>query len=468
MNKFYGILFICISFISCQKESPIDYAIFSGQIKHSKKIDTLIVVGDRLKKSVPIASDGSFSDTIPIDTINYFHFNLGRKTVELYLEKGNKLYLNADQENKMKTFYYEGEGANENNFLVTKNRVIQSLKDSINFFQYYNKPVQVKEQSLVLKNAIQNILDRTTTITPKFKEKELRSNQWNYLAELHKYVRFVLNDSLPNNYFEGLDVSDLSDASRYETIGSYKSLVKEHYNRKLEQIKRNYYSKEIFENVGFKSFSEVLKEIPDGLIKDDFMYYHSGLLLYPGETNETIENIFPLLMTSSNPNHKKIYQNKYERLKQLEKGKPSPSFEYEHYNGKMVSLSDFKGNYIYIDIWATWCKPCIHQFPYLDEFKREYKNKKIKFVGISIDEPKNKSKWKNLIKKKNLENSIQLYAGNVTKSDFMREYFLVTDTYSYSIPRFILIDPDGKIVDRNAPAPAETEKMEKLFATLNL
>ncbi|WP_027391194.1 TlpA family protein disulfide reductase [Aquimarina latercula] len=288
------------------------------------------------------------------------------------------------------------------------------------------------------------------------------------MAELHKYVGFVLNDSLPKNYFEGLDVSDLSDASRYETIGSYKSLVKEHYNRKLGQIKRDYYNKEIFENVGFKSFSEVLKEMPHGLIKDDFMYYHSGLLLYPGETNETIDNIFPILMTSSNSVHKKIYENKYERLKKLEKGKPSPLFEYEDYNGEVVSLSDFKGNYIYIDIWATWCKPCIQQFPYIKDLKRKYKDKKIKFVGISIDDPNNKPKWKNLIKKKNLDNSIQLYAGNVTKSDFMREYFLVTDTYSYSIPRFILIDQNGKIVDRNAPAPVETEEMERLFATLNL
>ncbi|WP_027391193.1 hypothetical protein [Aquimarina latercula] len=177
MNKLYGIFLLCISFLSCQKERPIDYAIFSGQIKNSKKIDTLTLIGDHLKKSIPIAPDGSFSDTIPIDTINYFHFSLGRKTVELYLEKGNTLRLSADLENKLNTLYYEGEGANENNFMVTKSQLITSLKDSINFFQYYNKPVQVKEQSLVLKNAIQKILDTITTITPEFKEKELRSNQ---------------------------------------------------------------------------------------------------------------------------------------------------------------------------------------------------------------------------------------------------------------------------------------------------
>ena len=73
----------------------------------------------------------------------------------------------------------------------------------------------------------------------------------------------------------------------------------------------------------------------------------------------------------------------------LAKGKPSPVFNnYENISGGTSSLSDFKGKYVYIDFWATWCAPCIAEIPYLKKLEKEYHNKNIAFVSISIDEPR--------------------------------------------------------------------------------
>ena len=68
--------------------------------------------------------------------------------------------------------------------------------------------------------------------------------------------------------------------------------------------------------------------------------------------------------------------NKFNVLRSLEKGMKSPVFNnYENFNGERTSLSDLKGKYVYIDVWATWCGPCIREIPSLKLLK---KNTKIK------------------------------------------------------------------------------------------
>lgn len=143
----------------------------------------------------------------------------------------------------------------------------------------------------------------------------------------------------------------------------------------------------------------------------------------------------------------------YERFKILIKGKLSTKFiDYENANGEKKSLDDFKGKYVYIDLWATWCGWCIKEFPYLDKIKEEYQDKNIEFVTISVDKQENKELWKKMVVEKNLE-GIQLIADNAYKSEFIKSY-RVEDT---GIPRFILIDPQGVIVSADAPRPSEKE-----------
>ena len=142
------------------------------------------------------------------------------------------------------------------------------------------------------------------------------------------------------------------------------------------------------------------------------------------------------------------------REARIEKGKVAPEFHnFLDYKGGKKSLKDFRGNYVYIDVWATWCKPCIAQIPFLKELEKEYKGKNLNIVSISTDEDRRsggsweaaKSKWSKMVKEKNLGGT-QLWAGRDGLS-FSLDYLIK------GIPRFILIDPQGKIVDANAPRP---------------
>ena len=74
----------------------------------------------------------------------------------------------------------------------------------------------------------------------------------------------------------------------------------------------------------------------------------------------------------------------YEQKKGLNdlKGQESPKFvDYENYAGGNMSLDDLKGKYVYIDLWATWCVPCVQQIPALNKLEHTFKNKNIAFVS---------------------------------------------------------------------------------------
>lgn len=149
----------------------------------------------------------------------------------------------------------------------------------------------------------------------------------------------------------------------------------------------------------------------------------------------------------------KKYDDKQYIKNTLAKGKVSPKFfNFESNDGRKISLDDFKGKYVYIDIWATWCVPCIKQFPYLKKLEEKYHNNKdLVFLSLSIDSQENKDEWKEMILDEELI-GIHLISDNKANSDFFEAYKVT------GIPRFILVDPQGNIVDAELPSP---EKMIK-------
>lgn len=131
-------------------------------------------------------------------------------------------------------------------------------------------------------------------------------------------------------------------------------------------------------------------------------------------------------------------------------GKESKGFEYENHAGGKTKLEDLRGKYVYIDVWATWCGPCRAEIPSLKKIEEKYHGKNIEFVSISVDVDKDHEKWKNFVTDKQL-GGIQLFADKNWMSDFITAFGI------NSIPRFILIDPKGNVVNANADRPSSQE-----------
>ena len=152
--------------------------------------------------------------------------------------------------------------------------------------------------------------------------------------------------------------------------------------------------------------------------------------------------------------------SEFERYKEINeklgKGKPSPNFkDYINYDGGTSSLKDILGQHIYIDMWATWCGPCKYEIPFLLELEEDYKDKNIKFVSISIDARKDEDKWRKMIEDKGLTGT-QLLADKEYQSQFVQDYYI------QGIPRFIILDPEGNIIDYDAPRLSEPRLREVL------
>lgn len=117
-------------------------------------------------------------------------------------------------------------------------------------------------------------------------------------------------------------------------------------------------------------------------------------------------------------------------------------------NDKKVSLSDFKGKVVVVDVWATWCGPCKKEIPALKAMEEAYHDKDVVFLSISVDNLKDKQKWIDYVKKEELK-GVQLFGGKGWESDVATFYGIK------GIPRFMVYGKDGKIVTNDAPRPSD-------------
>ncbi|MBO9732118.1 MAG: AhpC/TSA family protein [Chitinophaga sp.] len=118
-------------------------------------------------------------------------------------------------------------------------------------------------------------------------------------------------------------------------------------------------------------------------------------------------------------------------------GADAPGFTLADVNGKEVSLADFKGKYVLIDFWASWCGPCKGQIPFLKAAYEKYKNKNFVLLGVSLDSKK--EAWTKAIDKEKLD-WLQV-SGLKGWGDPAAAVYGVT-----YIPSNILVDPSGKVV----------------------
>jgi len=114
-------------------------------------------------------------------------------------------------------------------------------------------------------------------------------------------------------------------------------------------------------------------------------------------------------------------------------------------------LEDFRGKYVYIDMWATWCNPCRRELPYLKSLEEKFSDAEIVFLGLSID--RDKAKWEEMVRSGSLVGT-QLYLGS--GSSFQKAYNIE------GIPRFILLGKDGRIVNPDMSRPSQDETLKTL------
>ena len=155
---------------------------------------------------------------------------------------------------------------------------------------------------------------------------------------------------------------------------------------------------------------------------------------YQNELYEIFNNTFP-------KKFKKSYEGK--NLKALiegnlfiKKGNHSPEFEVNDYKGASVSLSSFRGKYVLLSFWATWCGPCLKEIPLLQEIRKNYSPDKLEIISVSYD-----SDTSAFIKG---INALKMDWINIYSNNNLRNLF-----GNKPIPSLYLIDQNGIIISSN-------------------
>jgi len=152
----------------------------------------------------------------------------------------------------------------------------------------------------------------------------------------------------------------------------------------------------------------------------------------------------------------KVLKKSLDELKTTAVGVTAPDFSQADVKGVPVKLSSFRGKYVLVDFWASWCGPCRQENPNVVRAYNKYKDKNFTVLGVSLDRPGGKANWLAAIKTDGL-NWTQVSDLKFWSNEAAVLY------YVSSIPANFLIDPKGKIVGKNLRGDDLENKLEELL-----
>lgn len=455
------ILFISlILHISCQEKE--NSTLLSGTIKGSdmKEIE---LEGINYSKKIALNANGVFSDTLDLPYDGMYYLLLSdEKSHYVYLENGFDLQLETNADDFINSMQFGGTGQDENNYLIQKTKLLESKFGSLSDFEKMMEIYSLDEKKFIIEieAVTKSILEKLQSSEIKNQafvmneKKEIEILGLKYFEQYAPYHGYAIEDKTfktTETFPKAGDDFDMNDEETFKHSYSYRGLISGIFQRIM-------YGTQTEGVTPFDKGMEKLKTIKSKMIRSELtknMLYELNL------ASQDIDKIYKGIMAYSiDSTFNKEVTLKYETLKKLVKGSPSPTFDYENVNGGKTSLESLKGKFVYIDVWATWCGPCIAEIPALKEVEKQYHGKNIEFVSISIDDKKDFEKWKKMVADKELK-GIQLFADNDWKSEFVKSFAID------GIPRFILIDTDGKIVSADAPRPSD-EKLKELLSEVGL
>lgn len=458
MKKIFLILSL-ITLVACQKREQL--TILSGTIQNSDSTK-ITLEGLNFTKEVSMKK-GNFTDTLDLPYNGLYNLILSDENMFfVYLEEGFQLKLITEQEDFYNKMTFTGNGSAENNFLVQKQVIAEKVYGKMTSREEAKKTYSVDEKTFLAKGE-----QYKKEISEKIKELKIDNSKFiaNETADIDYYI-LKMNDNYPRYY------SFFTENPYFKPSADFPK-IEANFKMDNEELFRNSFSYRTLCSVSFQEYMyeetedkrtpiekgiAKLKTIPSKLIRSEMVKNMTYELNGATPNLETVYN--EMLKNSIDEDFKKKISEKFEILKNIVTGSFSPDFDYENVNGGTTSLESLKGKFVYIDVWATWCGPCIGEIPALKEVEKAYHGKNIEFVSISIDEKKDYEKWKKMVSDKELK-GIQLFADNAWKSEFVKNYAID------GIPRFILIDNEGKIINADAPRPSDP-KLKEVLTELGL
>jgi len=355
-------------------------------------------LGDTIA-SATLNKDGTFAVSFNLDSASYLKFAHGIEVTLMYVKPGDKINLTIDTELFDETIKYHG---SEHSSYLAKRYLIDEGKDFYGKFYYMSSVEEYKE-----------MLD-------------------SYKIEMLNILTEISDSTFVNSEIINLEENIKNISERQKKLSEENTVEARSYMWESREINRAF------------NFYTAL----DSLNSDDFNTMTSKYtlscesVLKKVTDKEFVEKTRKII--------RKTVESWKERKKAVDnmpkEGESAIDFTYPDLDGNEFSLASFKGNLIYVDVWATWCGPCKAEIPSLQRLEADYHEKNITFMSVSVDT--DEEAWKKMIEEKKL-GGIQLWADGW--SEITRDYAI------FGIPRFLLFDSEGNVISTNAPRPSSKE-----------
>lgn len=358
-------------------------------------------------------------------------------------------------------FKFTGEGAKLNEYLQTlsydlfysyNNTFVNSYMPSVLCSKYVDANMEIMTNENYVEK-VRSVIDQSLMKLKKAKLKNekleavittfINDTYWNTIVSTYMSIAHS-GEKVPQSLLKTIDGYDfdspdfLSKQSRNMILNTYLR-VQEDLGR-IEYTLNDYIARkaQCIKNSDVRDYY-LLREFERLVKSKEFIYINeliaSGRPLVSEKKREQYEQIANKInvMTSEN------------RLD----GVPAMGFTFENQDGEKVSLSDFRGKYVYIDVWATWCGPCKQEIPKLKALEESMKeHDDIVFVSLSVDRPNAYQEWKSFLKANDMK-GITIATRVGFNDPFIQKYGI------NAIPRFMLIGPDGTMIANNCWRPSD-------------
>lgn len=389
-----------------------------------------------LERNFILDSLGNFSVSFKLSKANYFR--IGRNI--LYLTPGDSLEVKLDF-NKPTNALFKG----NNRTSILANEYLR--------FTPFPKGGSFLDAGKHLKKTIQATIDTIQVIALQRKQQLDQTQLVN--TEFYQLESIRIKADIVNSIYH-IPVYyawkyKLKGDSLQQFMDEAKRISKPYYSQYLKDaIDPDYLKIAVYRDVIYT----VLDNAPETEKSNKVKEFDRAATIFnklQGLNNKTeITALLPDIKSVKDPNYQLALSKTYDRKMGLANGDQAPDLKFLDKNHKTVSLKSFKGKIVYIDLWASWCGPCLEEMPHLDSLKKKFsKNQDLVFISLSIED--NFQSWKNYIDKKQFS-GVQLYIDRSA----LKDYSVIT------IPRIIIIDRDFSIASLSGSLPSSTKTIDFL------
>ncbi|WP_258099763.1 TlpA family protein disulfide reductase [Marinoscillum pacificum] len=443
--KNLAILIVSIFFIiSCaDKVEEQKMVSISGTITNPKG-ETITFTHGELQVVDTLNELGAFTSKIDLTKAGRIRFKHGDEIGYLYAHPGDEISFTLDTDLFDETLVFQGDAADVNNYLAS----MTLLNDSLLSFQ--DLMILEEDDFIRTQDSINNlkISYLKDLLDKEFVEETKENLYWDtytdrldYEGSHEYYLQIPMEDfNVSEGFYSFITELNIGDSSKLENK-SFKRYVRGLVRYVSSEIRQSDNSISYYEGYSQAVDSVVsLKPLKIELIQE--VIIQSYAYLSEDFRSELIEK-----WKSWNPDTEKLSEisELVASWNKLAKGKPAPDFAYESIDGDTLSIEDFRGSVVYIDVWATWCGPCIGEHPAMEKLQERFKDQNVTFLAVSIDSTK--EPWEKMVVAKKL-GGVHVFAPGAWDAQIMKDYLIK------GIPRFVLIDQEGYIVDATAQRPS--------------